>query len=33
MATSALSQFGSDDLREKFLKPSIKGDFVACLGR
>ena len=32
MATPALSQFGSDELRREFLAPSISGDFVACLG-
>src|SRR4029079_1261226 len=32
MATPALSRFGSDELREEFLAPSIKGDYVACVG-
>jgi len=32
MATPALARFGSDHLKEQFLEPSIKGDFVACLG-
>ncbi len=32
MATPALTRFGSDELRETFLKPSIAGDFVVCLG-
>jgi citronellyl-CoA dehydrogenase len=32
MATPALARHGSDALREEFLKPSITGDFVACLG-
>ncbi len=32
MATPALARHGSDDLREEFLKPSITGDYVACLG-
>jgi citronellyl-CoA dehydrogenase len=32
MATPALSRFGSDELREEFLAPSISGDFVACVG-
>jgi citronellyl-CoA dehydrogenase len=32
MATPALARHGSDELREEFLKPSITGDFVACLG-
>jgi citronellyl-CoA dehydrogenase len=32
MATPALARFGSDELREEFLAPSISGEFVACLG-
>src|SRR5882724_8400762 len=32
MATPALTKYGSDELRDEFLKPSIAGDFVACLG-
>jgi len=32
MATPALARFGSDKLRKDFLEPSIRGDFVACLG-
>jgi citronellyl-CoA dehydrogenase len=32
MATPALMRKGSDELREEFLRPSITGDFVACLG-
>ena len=32
MATPALTQYGSDELREEFLEPSITGDYVACLG-
>ncbi|WP_096696786.1 acyl-CoA dehydrogenase family protein [Polaromonas sp. AER18D-145] len=32
MATPALARFGSDELRELFLKPSIAGDYVVCLG-
>jgi len=32
MATPALARFGSDYVKEEFLKPSIAGDFVACLG-
>ncbi|BCW90588.1 Acyl-CoA dehydrogenase [Alphaproteobacteria bacterium SO-S41] len=32
MATPALAKFGSDELREEFLRPSITGDYVACLG-
>ncbi|MDH3839911.1 MAG: acyl-CoA dehydrogenase family protein [Chromatiales bacterium] len=32
MATPALARFGSDELREEFLAPSIAGEKVACLG-
>ena len=32
MATPALARFGSDALRKEFLEPSIKGDYVACVG-
>ncbi|XP_039270199.2 putative acyl-CoA dehydrogenase 6 [Styela clava] len=32
MATPALAKFGSHELKEKFLAPSIRGDYVACLG-
>jgi len=32
MATPALARFGSHELKEQFLEPSIKGDMVACLG-
>ncbi len=32
MATPALARFGSDELRQEFLAPSIAGDYVACLG-
>ena len=32
MATPALSRFGSEETCSEFLKPSISGDFVACLG-
>src|SRR3954451_1177385 len=32
MATPALSRFGSAELCKEFLVPSIKGDYVACLG-
>ncbi len=32
MATPALATFGSDKLRKEFLEPSIKGDYVSCLG-
>jgi citronellyl-CoA dehydrogenase len=32
MATPALTRYGSDGLREEFLRPSISGDYVSCLG-
>ena len=32
MATPALAKFGSNDVCERFLKPTIKGEMVACLG-
>src|SRR5215212_164690 len=32
MATPALARYGSDELRQEFLAPSIAGDDVACLG-
>src|SRR5579871_5246811 len=32
MATPALTRFGTDALKREFLTPSIKGDYVACLG-
>src|SRR5947199_2637376 len=32
MATPALTRYGSDELREEFLRPSIPGDYVSCLG-
>jgi len=32
MATPALARFGSDALRHEFLAPSIKGEYVACIG-
>ncbi len=32
MATPALMRNGSDKLCEEFLRPSITGDYVACLG-
>lgn len=32
MATPALANFGSDALREEFLKPAITGEYVACIG-
>ncbi|WP_288904575.1 acyl-CoA dehydrogenase family protein [uncultured Sneathiella sp.] len=32
MATPALARFGSDYVRETYLKPAISGDCVACIG-
>lgn len=32
MATPALARHGSNEVRELFLKPSIAGDLVVCLG-
>lgn len=32
MATPALAHYGSDYVKEHFLRPSISGDYVACLG-
>lgn len=32
MATPALANYGSDEVRRQFLAPSISGEFVACLG-
>lgn len=32
MCTPALARFGSDELREKFLKPAIAGDMIGCIG-
>ncbi len=32
MATPALANFGSDELRRDFLAPAISGDYVACVG-
>ncbi|MEH6495213.1 MAG: acyl-CoA dehydrogenase family protein [Pseudomonas marincola] len=32
MATPALARFGSDYLKENFLRPAISGDYVACIG-
>uniref|UniRef100_A0A915KWS3 Acyl-CoA dehydrogenase/oxidase N-terminal domain-containing protein n=1 Tax=Romanomermis culicivorax TaxID=13658 RepID=A0A915KWS3_ROMCU len=32
MATPALINFGSDDIKREFLVPSITGDVVACVG-
>lgn len=32
MATPALARWGSDELREEFLRPSIAGDRIAAIG-
>ena len=32
MATPALTRYGSDELRQEFLVPSIAGEYVACIG-
>ena len=32
MATPALARFGSDEVKQEFLAPSISGERVACLG-
>jgi citronellyl-CoA dehydrogenase len=32
MCTPALARFGSDELRQEFLAPSIRGDYVGCIG-
>uniref|UniRef100_A0A0N5AUP7 Acyl-CoA dehydrogenase 6 n=1 Tax=Syphacia muris TaxID=451379 RepID=A0A0N5AUP7_9BILA len=32
MATPALSNYGSDYLKKRFLKPSVQGDLVSCIG-
>lgn len=32
MCTPALARYGSDELKESFLAPSIAGDMVGCLG-
>ena len=32
MCTPALARFGSDELREEFLKPASAGDMVGCIG-
>src|SRR5512134_1474593 len=32
MATPALARFGSDELRDEFLRPAIAGEMVACIG-
>ena len=32
MSTHALARFGSEYVCEEFLKPSISGDYVSCIG-
>jgi citronellyl-CoA dehydrogenase len=32
MATPALAKHGSDEVKREFLEPSIRGEYVACLG-
>ena len=32
MCTPALARFGSDELKQQFLAPSIAGDLVGCIG-
>lgn len=32
MCTPALARFGSNELREEFLKPAISGDMIGCIG-
>jgi len=32
MAQPALARFGSDELKQQFLAPTIAGDYVACVG-
>ena len=32
ICTPALTTFGSHELKEHFLRPTIAGDFVGCLG-
>ncbi len=32
MCTPALARFGSDALREEFLRPAISGEWVGCIG-
>lgn len=32
MATPALALYGSDEVRERFLRPSLSGDLITCLG-
>src|SRR5262249_49230919 len=32
MCTPALAHFGSHELKKQFLEPSIRGDYVGCIG-
>jgi len=32
MCTPALAHFGSHELKQQFLEPSIRGDYVGCIG-
>ena len=32
MSTPALAKFGSDKLKEEFLRPAVNGDVVTCIG-
>lgn len=32
MCTPALAEYGSDDLRKRYLEPSLRGEFVGCIG-
>jgi citronellyl-CoA dehydrogenase len=32
MSTPALARYGSDYVKENFLRPAISGDYVACIG-
>lgn len=32
MCTPALARFGSDELRDEFLRPAISGEMVGCIG-
>jgi citronellyl-CoA dehydrogenase len=32
MCTPALAEHGSDDLRKRFLEPSLRGEYVGCIG-
>jgi citronellyl-CoA dehydrogenase len=32
MCTPALAEHGSDDLRQRFLEPSLRGEYVGCIG-